>query len=314
MEREEELEQTIKEQEEYTTLDTEQCKWWVNNLFGMAKEQACNSRNFDDAEEMQSAQDKIIKTLEKVEEFEKAQIITGGRLNGRAFAYKCGLEDGKRKALEQQSEDCVSRAEVLKQMKEWKDCEFVKMTNPYHYLEKRIQSMPPVTPTQSWIPVSERLPKESDGAVLITVNGEVNTGRYSEFSNTWYKGDMRGVGGDDPIAWQPLPKPYEEKRGNEEWKYIAVLDSENEFTEEVINDLKNTGFLGDSPRYAFVIDDIQERKVGEWCKQNDDYFDWYECSECGYGSEGEMQYSSKYDVRTKYCPNCGAKMRGAENG
>lgn len=68
---------------------------------------------------------------------------------------------------------------------------------------------------QSWIPVSERLPKESDGAVLITVNGEVNTGRYSEFSNTWYKGDMRGVGGDDPIAWQLLPKPYEEKRGSE---------------------------------------------------------------------------------------------------
>ncbi len=61
------------------------------------------------------------------------------------------------------------------------------------------------------------------------------------------------------------------------------------------------------------LPNIQERKVGEWCKQNDDYFDWYECSECGYGSEGEMQYSSEYDVRTKYCPNCGAEMRGAEN-
>lgn len=58
---------------------------------------------------------------------------------------------------------------------------------------------------------------------------------------------------------------------------------------------------------------IQERKIGEWCEQNDDYFNWYECSECGYGSEGEMQYSSEYDVRTKYCPNCGAEMRGAEN-
>ncbi|MBO7733243.1 MAG: hypothetical protein J6S67_11835 [Methanobrevibacter sp.] len=56
------------------------------------------------------------------------------------------------------------------------------------------------------------------------------------------------------------------------------------------------------------------RKVGEWCKQNDDYFDWYECSECGYGSEGEMQYSSEYDVRTKFCPNCGAEMRGVEDG
>ena len=56
----------------------------------------------------------------------------------------------------------------------------------------------------------------------------------------------------------------------------------------------------------------QEPKTGEWIEQNDDYFDWYECSECGYGSEGEMQYSSEYDVRTNYCPNCGADMRGEE--
>lgn len=54
-----------KEEEKYTTLDTEQCKWWVNTLFNMAKEQACNSHNFDDGEEIQSAQDKIIKVLEQ---------------------------------------------------------------------------------------------------------------------------------------------------------------------------------------------------------------------------------------------------------
>lgn len=59
---------------------------------------------------------------------------------------------------------------------------------------------------------------------------------------------------------------------------------------------------------------VGKRKVGEWCKQNDDYFDWYECSECGYGSEGEMQYSSEHDVRTNFCPCCGAEMRGNENG
>lgn len=45
----------------------------------------------------------IINALEIVAEFEKAQIITGGRLNGRTYAYKCGLEDGKRKALEQEN-------------------------------------------------------------------------------------------------------------------------------------------------------------------------------------------------------------------
>ena len=75
-------------------------------------------------------------------------------------------------------------------------------------------------------------------------------------------------------------------------------------------------------KYIQVVDvgDIEElpsvtpaRKKGEWCKQNDDYNDWYECSECGYGSEGEMQYSSEYDVRTNYCPHCGCKMESRES-
>jgi len=50
-----------------------------------------------------------------------------------------------------------------------------------------------------------------------------------------------------------------------------------------------------------------KRKVGEWIKNNNDYFDWYECSECGYGSEGEMKYNRLYDVRTKFCPDCGSQ-------
>ena len=54
------------------------------------------------------------------------------------------------------------------------------------------------------------------------------------------------------------------------------------------------------------------RPKGHWIEQNDDYYDWYECSECGYGSEGEMQYNSEYDVRTNFCPNCGADMREVE--
>jgi hypothetical protein len=56
-----------KEEEKYTTLDVEQCKWWVITLFGMAKSLACRTNNFDDAKEIQSAQDKIIKALEQEE-------------------------------------------------------------------------------------------------------------------------------------------------------------------------------------------------------------------------------------------------------
>lgn len=50
-----------------------------------------------------------------------------------------------------------------------------------------------------------------------------------------------------------------------------------------------------------------KRKVGEWVKKNNDYFDWYECSECGYGSDGEMKYNRLCDVRTKFCPDCGSQ-------
>lgn len=54
----------------------------------------------------------------------------------------------------------------------------------------------------------------------------------------------------------------------------------------------------------------EQRPKGHWIEQNDDYFDWYECSECAYGSEDdEMQKSRVYDVRTNFCPNCGADMR-----
>lgn len=66
--------------------------------------------------------------------------------------------------------------------------------------------------------------------------------------------------------------------------------------------------------YCVDVEDIlalppatPKRKVGEWIKKNNDYFDWYECSECGYGSDGEMKYNRLCDVRTKFCPDCGSQ-------
>lgn len=55
------------------------------------------------------------------------------------------------------------------------------------------------------------------------------------------------------------------------------------------------------------------RKKGEWIKKNNDYFDWYECSECGYGSDGEMKYNRLCDVRTKFCPDCGSQNLKGED-
>ena len=82
------------------------------------------------------------------------------------------------------------------------------------------------------------------------------------------------------------------------------------------------GCIVDEDMYKKVVDTIRnhivppatpKRKVGEWIKKNNDYFDWYECSECGYGSDGEMKYNRLCDVRTKFCPDCGTQMLEVEN-
>ena len=52
---------------------------------------------------------------------------------------------------------------------------------------------------------------------------------------------------------------------------------------------------------------IEERKTGEWINVTNDESleEEYECSVCGY----ELFYSNP----TKFCPNCGARMRGERN-
>ena len=59
------------------------------------------------------------------------------------------------------------------------------------------------------IDCNKRLPKESDGVVLAGYSsGEVSTARYSEFSSQWFKGDMCGLGGEDPVVWMLPPKVF----------------------------------------------------------------------------------------------------------
>ena len=80
-------------------------------------------------------------------------------------------------------------------------------------------SLPTAQP--SWIPVSERLPKEG-GIYLVTLktdgveyfesefpNGFVYVSTYDAVTMNW------GYGGKNVIAWMLLPEPYEEDKEKE---------------------------------------------------------------------------------------------------
>ena len=99
-----------------------------------------------------------------------------------------------------------------------------------------IRVLPPVTPTQRWIPVSERLPEDLEPVNITWVNHEpepyyhdikdrnfVATGIYYRGQWYWYSttcADYLGEYGSNEIdkvddaveiiAWMPLPEPYKE--------------------------------------------------------------------------------------------------------
>ena len=57
-----------------------------------------------------------------------------------------------------------------------------------------------------------------------------------------------------------------------------------------------------------IHEKLKVEHKGKWIVWTDDRKDYAKCSCCGYGEEGEVLWKDT----TKYCPNCGADMRGEE--
>lgn len=85
----------------------------------------------------------------------------------------------------------------------------------YRELYEKYVSLKHELADEKWVPCSEQLPSEKDGEVLVTKCDEVRIATYSEFSDTWYVGEMCAVGGEDPIAWKPKPTPYKKSEVEE---------------------------------------------------------------------------------------------------
>ena len=75
-----------------------------------------------------------------------------------------------------------------------------------------VKELPPAEPEQKWIPCSERMPEDN---VPVLVSGKI--GVYTAVHNPagkdwagWWKLNTRSHEC-NPLAWMPLPKPYEGK-------------------------------------------------------------------------------------------------------
>lgn len=90
---------------------------------------------------------------------------------------------------------------------------------------------------------------------------------------------------------------------------------------EIINTVNDTGGFAGYADYCVLFDEIdtmpaanvQPVKHGKWeYYKNNGIFDTHKCTLCG--EKYEMYMDIEPTTKYKYCPNCGARMDGEQNG
>lgn len=71
--------------------------------------------------------------------------------------------------------------------------------------------------------------------------------------------------------------------------------------------------IDNAPTVDAIVHTIEVRTQAEWIEKHSDYGVYYQCSNC---HKMPPNYECDYKegaIKTNYCPNCGADMRGSNN-
>ena len=99
--------------------------------------------------------------------------------------------------------DCISRKAVLDIT--WQDPSYADPLNVLTEVRDKVRELPSVIPQKPrWIPVTERLPEESNEYLVSTVWEDVTTD-YFRTDSGWMTFEKKEI-----LAWMPLPESYKE--------------------------------------------------------------------------------------------------------
>ena len=196
----------------------------------------------------------------------KSQILSKLRADGH-------ITDEEYTMLAQEPcEDAISRQAVLDQTYLWSKDEFLRVTNPFDYLRKRINDLPLVTPqpkTGHWILLDECSNSGyycSECQKKVVKEGWSDTVKKIKFC---------------PNCGAKMVEPQESEKYCD--RNICIKNEYNDIGCDECEVTKS-----------------QEQKTGHWIEDEYEMKVW--CSECG----------EENDMCSKYCPNCGAKMAESE--
>ena len=109
-------------------------------------------------------------------------------------------------------EDAVSRKAAIKAIRDT-----YGVLYPIDMISKAdaadvLNDLPCVNPSRpNWIPVTERMPETNIDVLLTSWSGYSQYVGWLDDLGTWHSGDEEVIKGFEPIAWMPLPDPYQEK-------------------------------------------------------------------------------------------------------